>query len=173
MKQLIQIVNIDGEWVFLRFPDNTIRKYLKDNFLKEPIVGKFVMFLDNGLIIEKNINDGELNDKKVASRSYTICMRIFSTSLMIVYLCFIFLFVWNNQNISGLAILLSLIFGIYIFIILFCFFISSIFINNRFLKKLLLILLIGLLILVFLFILVYFLLLFMALVSCIACLGGA
>ena len=160
--KIAKVVKIENNLISLEFANMSVKKFLRDNFSKEPYVGQKVEILNNGLIVEVQKKE---NEKKTPDKALQICSII----MLIMYILLLISIIYRKiifYNSIGIT------FGIlaYIFITLVMFCLSAFFVNNKiinFISKLLF----GIIIAIYaLRAIIYALAVIWTIIACAACL---
>ena len=160
--KIAKVVKIENNIISLEFTNLSIRKFLRDNFAKEPYVGQKVEILDNGLIVEVEKKE---EIKKVASKS----LQALSISMLIIFLILLTLIIYKKVIFFNSFWITS---GILIYLlatlVMFC--LSTFLVNNKIINFLVKFLFGMLILICSVSAIIYILSIIWVLVACYACL---
>ena len=163
MKENIKIIKIEEDIVYLQFPNKKIRKYLKDNFLNEPIIGQEVEILKNGLIINST--------KKINYKKKNKILQILPTIILLLIFLVLYYTILNKDG-NNINIQIDTIIYVYSITILVLAIMYAFFIHNEILGTILATLIIIPLTILAIYLIIRFLVILWGFVACLSCLGG-
>lgn len=163
MKENIKIIKIEEDIVYLQFPNKKIRKYLKDNFLNEPIIGQEVEILKNGLIINST--------KKINYKKKNKILQILPTIILLLIFLVLYYTILNKDG-NNINIQIDTIIYVYSITILVLAIMYAFLIHNEILGTILATLIIIPLTILAIYLIIRFLVILWGFVACLSCLGG-
>lgn len=164
MSKNIRVAKIEGEIIYLEFPNKTIKKYLKENFVKEPFIDQKVEFLNNGLIIEKQVVP--VKEKKPNKKLQFVSLAALTIHILVMFIKLIL------GNPLSEIYFMNLLINLYILATLFIFVLYTYYVNNKTLNILLKVLVFIPLVLLGLYTILEVLMLIWTIIACISCVGA-
>lgn len=163
MKENIKIIKIEGNIVYLQFSNKKIRKYLKDNFLNEPIIGQEVEILKNGLIINST--------KKTNYKKKNKILQILPAIIVLLIFLVLYYTILNKDG-NNINIQIDTIIYVYSITILILAILYTFFIHNEILGTILATLIVIPLTILTIYLIIRFFIILWGFVACLSCLGG-
>lgn len=164
MSKNIRVAKIEGEIIYLEFPNKTIKKYLKENFVKEPFIDQKVEILNNGLIIEKQVVP--VKEKKPNKKLQFVSLVALTIHILVMFIKLIL------GNPLSEIYFMNLLINLYILATLFIFVLYTYYVNNKTLNILLKVLVFIPLVLLGLYTILEVLMLIWTIIACISCVGA-
>ena len=136
MEDYIKVIDIKNDTVYLLFPDNTTKKYLKDNFIIEPCIGQYVKIVNNGLFM--NVKKEEIKESSQGQKLLSVILLVgyiiyviysvlktdysisFLTVYIFAYLIVFIIYAFSNKTIAKEPFkIMSIILGVIFILIMF------------------------------------------------------